>query len=318
MLRRRVLQAAGALLGVGALGAGGFAIYDRRQRFSRPAERGIGDHRVPWSAGAPRLVIARGGDATRSTRAAIEQLGGMRLFVTPGDVVLVKPNVAWDRTPLQAANTHPAVVAEIVRACRDAGAGRIIVTDCPVKEARETFQRSGILEAATQAGAEVVLPEQSRYQTVKLSERLGTWGVLEPFVEATKIINVPVAKHQPLCRLAAGMKNWIGITTERRMTFHTDIHLSIAELAALMRPTLTVVDAWRVIMRNGPRGGNLADVKEVGAVAASVDPVAVDAWACTLLEGGSQQLPEYLHVGERMGLGSVDYRSLGPVEIQTG
>ncbi|MBI4704314.1 MAG: DUF362 domain-containing protein, partial [Deltaproteobacteria bacterium] len=281
--RRRVLQAAGTLLGGGALAAGGYVAYDWRQRFGRPAERQIPDHRVALPAGTPRMVIAYGADPALAVRAAIERVGGMMRFVAPGDVVLIKPNVGWERTVLQAANTHPDVVAELVRACRAAGASRVMVSDCPVNEARSTFERSGVLRAAGDAGAEVVLPEDSRYQTVRISERLGTWDVLEPFVAATKIINAPVAKHNPLSRVTGGMKNWIGITTQRRMSFHTDIHRSIAELAALMRPTLTVLDASRVLMRNGPQGGNLADVKDIGAVAASVDPVAVDAWACGLL-----------------------------------
>jgi uncharacterized protein (DUF362 family) len=314
-LRRRLLQAAGALVGAGALGAAGYALWDRRQRFARAADRSIPDHRVPLPATLPPLVVAHGADPARNVRAAIERMGGMRQFVSPGDVVLVKPNVAWDRGPAQAVNTHPDVVAELVRACREAGASRVIVSDCPVKTARATFERSGILAAATRAGAEIALPEDSRLLTVKLSERLGTWDVLEPFVLATKIINAPIAKHHGLTRVTGGMKNWIGITTSRRITFHADLHNSIAELAALMRPTLTVIDASRVLMRNGPQGGNLADVKEIGAVAASIDPVAADAWACDLVGARREQLPEYLRVAERMGLGRTDFRSLGPVDI---
>ncbi|MBW2526677.1 MAG: DUF362 domain-containing protein [Deltaproteobacteria bacterium] len=316
--RRIVLKAAGGLLAAGAVGAVGYGVYDRRQRFGRDAVRTIRDHRVALPSGHPAMVVARGGTPAKNARAALERLGGMKQFVTPDDVVVVKPNIGWDSTPAQGANTHPDVVVEVVKACLDARAKRVIVTDCPVQKATAAFEKSGILRAARAAGAEVVLPAESQFLTVKLSERLGAWGVLEPFVEATKIINVPIGKHHDFTGVTGGMKNWIGITLERRMSFHGDIDRSIAELAALMLPTLTVMDASRVLMRNGPRGGNLADVKEFGALAAGTDPVALDAWACGLLDKPDEKLPGYLRLGEEAGLGRVNYRSLDPIELTVG
>jgi uncharacterized protein (DUF362 family) len=236
--------------------------------------------------------------------------------VGPSDIVVIKPNIGWDRTAEQGANTHPFVVAELVRMCREARCRRVIVSDCPVRRSRAAFERSGILAAAGAAGAEVLAPEDSRYVTVEISERLGRWDVLEPFVIATKIINVPVAKHHDLTGVTVGLKNWIGITGKARIMFHDDLERSIAELAALMRPTLTVVDASRVLMEHGPAGGSLADVKPVRAIAAGFDPVALDAWACDLFDRPVR--PGNLAIAEGMGLGRVDYASLGPVELVTG
>jgi uncharacterized protein (DUF362 family) len=249
-------------------------------------------------------------------RAAVERLGGMSLFVNPADVVLVKPNIGWDRTAEQGANTHPEVVAEVVRLCREAKAGRVIVCDCPVQNARGAFERSGILAAANGAGAEVILPEHSRYRTVQVSARLGAWDVLEPFVLATKIINVPVAKHHPLTGVTCGLKNWFGVTAVQRMLLHQDVQRAIAELAALMRPTMTIVDASRVLMENGPAGGNPNDVKPVRTIAAGIDPVALDAWAVQLFP--KQPAPASLGFAAEMGLGNVDYQALAPIEIVAG
>jgi len=316
--RRWLLRVGLGLAGTGALAAGGVALYDRGRRFWREAERSIPDHRVDLPSSLPRMVVAHGTDAARNVRGALERLGGIGRFVTPSDVVLIKPNVGWERTPEQAANTQPEVVAALVRACREAGASRVIVSDCPVGRPRRCFERSGILRAAEDAGAEVVLADGSRYHTVRLSDRLGTWDVLEPYVIATKIINAPVVKHHNLSQMTGGMKNWIGITDRSRMSFHSDLDRSIAELAALMRPTLTVLDASRVLMRHGPEGGNPADVKPVNALAASVDPVATDAWASEVLGATSATLPRFLMLAEEMGLGRSDYRALGPVEITTG
>jgi uncharacterized protein (DUF362 family) len=313
-----VLQVSGGLLAAGAVAAGGYWGYGRHQRFGREALHTIPDHRVKRPATAPRMVIAHGQDPAQTVRAAVARMGGIAAFVIPGETVLIKPNIGWRRAPEQGANTHPEVVAELVRACKAARAGRVIVSDCPVQNSRAAFVTSGIYRAALLAGAEVIVPEESRHLPVQISKRLGTWDVLEPFVVADKIINVPVAKHHSETWATGGMKNWIGITLKLRMMFHNDIHQSIAELAALMRPTLTVLDASRVLMRNGPQGGGRADVKQLNTVAASLDPVAVDAWGCSLLGTRRDKLPPYLKIGERMGLGQTDWKGLSPLELTTG
>lgn len=313
--RRRVLIGGGAVLSAGALGVGGWLSYGVHQRFGRDALATIPDHRVALPSTVPKMVIARGPNPGVNARAAIDRLGGIRRFVSREDVVLVKPNIGWDRVPAQAANTHPDVVAEVVRLCVEAGPKRVIVSDCPVSEARKSFELSGITKAASLAGAEVILPEESRYHQVKISPRLGTWDILEPFVIATKIINVPVGKHHNLTGVTAGLKNWLGITTKLRMQFHGDINRSIAELAALMRPTLTVLDATRVLMAAGPQGGNLQDVQSLNTVAVGTDPVALDAWAFSLFGRAPQEHSPALIYAEEMGLGIVDFKSHQPVEL---
>jgi uncharacterized protein (DUF362 family) len=315
--RRRVLIGGGAVVAAGAFAGGGFLTYDRYRRFGRDAEAFIRDHRVELPASVPPIVIAHGADPAINVRTAIDRMGGMGRFIAPDDVVVVKPNIGFDRAPDQAANTHPEVVAEVARLCVAEKPRRVIVCDCPVAESRRAFERSGIMRAALEVGAEVVLPEESSYHTVELSQRLGAWDVLEPFVAATKIINVPVAKHHNLTNTTAGMKNWIGITGKLRVMFHTDLDRSIAELAALMRPTLTVVDASRVLMETGPSGGSLSAVKQVGAVAVGVDPVALDAWAYSLWGTGPEDLPALFDLAESMGLGRAALYLDAPVEIVT-
>lgn len=316
--RRRVVIGGGAVVAAGALAGGGFLTYDRYRRFGRDAESFIRDHRIELPPSVPPIVIAHGADPALTVRAAIDRMGGMGLYVGRDDIVVVKPNIGWDRTPNQAANTHPEVVAEVARLCLESKPRRVIVCDCPVAESRRAFERSGIMQAALEVGAEVVLPEESTYHTVKISPRLGTWDVLEPFVVATKIINVPVAKHHSLTSTTAGMKNWIGITGKLRVMFHNDLDHSIAELAALMRPTLTVVDASRVLMETGPQGGSLGAVKQVGAVAVGVDPVALDAWAYSLWGVGPNELPPLFELAEGMGLGRAALYADAPMEIVTG
>ena len=191
----------------------------------------------------------------------------------------MKPNIGWDRTPEQAANTNPRIVAEIVRQCWNAGAKRVIVTDVSCNDPRRCFQRSGIAEASRREGAEVVLPDPARFKDVDLQgEVLRDWPVFDPFLNADKIINVPIAKHHSLTGTTLGMKNWYGILGGPRHQLHQKIHESLVDLADFIRPTLTIIDCYRVLIRNGPTGGNLDDVVLKKTLVAGTDPVALDAY----------------------------------------
>ncbi len=268
------------------------------------------------SASKPDMAIARTGtDPTILTRAAIDAIGGMRRFIDRGDVVTIKPNIGWDRTPVHAANTNPLVVAELVRLTLDAGASNVIVTDASCNEPNRCFQRSGIWKAAYDAGAEVILPVAHRFRSMRMGGQvLDEWPIFRPLVDVDKVINVPIAKHHNLAKFTAGMKNWYGLLGGRRNRLHQSIDVSIADLATFMQPTLTVVDATRVLMRNGPQGGNIADAKELHTVIASIDQVAADAFACQLIGVDREKIP-YLVMGHERGLGTMFWENLRKVEV---
>jgi uncharacterized protein (DUF362 family) len=246
---------------------------------------------------------------------AIGALGGMKRFISRGDVVVVKPNIGWDRLPVHAANTNPFVVAEVVRLAYDAGAKNVIVTDASCNDARHCFARSGIEQAASDMGAEVIPPAQHRFRNMNLKgELLREWPVYAALIEADMLINVPIAKKHNLAKYTGGMKNWYGALGGRRNRLHQSIDRSIVDLATFLRPTLTILDAVRVLVRNGPQGGNIADTKELLTVAASTDPVAVDALGCELLGLLHTDVP-YMAMAEANGLGTTAYESLHPVEV---
>ncbi|HMA95774.1 MAG TPA: DUF362 domain-containing protein [Polyangiaceae bacterium] len=313
--RRQILLYGGMTTAVASVaGLGYWAFWDRTFG-SRAA--GMPDHRVTLPSTAPTIVVARGQDAGKNVAAALARFGGMGEFVGKADRVLIKPNMGWNSAPAQAANTHPGVVAALVHACRDAGAQEIWVTDVPVDDAKDSFGRSGIHRAALEAGAKVILPQQSRYIQIPIPGMPGTWPLLELFTQADKIINVPVAKAHSLTSVSAGMKNWFGVLGSQRMMLHTNIDAALAGLTEMMKPTLTVVDAMRVLMRGRPGGGDLGNVKQVGAVAVSVDPVAADAWAATAV-GVPVGKVRGLVLAEQRNLGHADLRTVSLVEIVTG
>jgi uncharacterized protein (DUF362 family) len=272
------------------------------------------DLRVP--AELPQLVVARNdADPAALVRKAVAALGGMKRFISRGDIVVVKPNIGWDRTPIHAANTNPQVVAEVVRLAYDAGAKRVVVTDASCNEPNRCFQRSGIWKAAYDVGADVILPAAHRFRGMRLrGEVLDDWPVYTPLVDADKIINVPVAKHHNLARYTAAMKNWYGSLGGRRNRLHQNIDVSIADLAQFIQPTLTIVDANRVLMRNGPQGGNVADAKDMHTVIATTDQVAADAYGCQLIGRTADEIP-YIKMGHERGLGTMHWQSLRLAEV---
>ena len=312
--RRAVLLGAGGVaLGIAGLAtAAGVRVV--RGGVSAAPPGTIPDHRVAVPSTTPKLVVARGPSPVSNLSAALGRIGGMRALISPKDIVLIKPNIGWDRTPAQAANTDPDLVAAIARACVDCGAKEVIVTDVACNDAERSFLRSGIADAARKAGARVLLPSEVETRAVAIPGKPGVWTMLEPYVRATKVINVPVAKHHGLATLTAGMKNWFGLVKNDRLVLHAGLAASIVGLASLMRPTLTIVDATRVLVRNGPSGGNLGDVKKLGALALSLDPVAVDAWAATEL-GFDPASIEYIQLAAQWGLGTANFASLSPVEL---
>jgi uncharacterized protein (DUF362 family) len=269
------------------------------------------DLRVPADGTAPEFFVATGEtDPTALTEKALAALGSLSRFIRPGEVVLIKPNIGWARTPAQAANTNPNVVAAIVRAALKAGAKRVIVADSSCDSPAGAYEKSGIANMASDAGAEVVLPSPSLFRDTPVKGRqIDTWPVFSPVLDADRVINVPIAKHHRLGTITCALKNWFGIVAGDRHRLHADIDVSIADLNRFLRPTLTVVDATRVLVRNGPRGGNLDDTEEKNTVIASVDPVAADAYACTLL-GAKPESVLHLVTAQAEGLGVVDWKKL--------
>jgi uncharacterized protein (DUF362 family) len=262
------------------------------------------------AASLPDLGVAHGDAPAASVQAAIEAVGGIRRFVSRGDIVVVKPNIGWDRTPEYAANTNPEVVAAVVRLCVGAGAKRVKVFDHPVSDARRTYRQSGIADAAAAAGAEVSFIDDRKFKEMKVGgQTLKTWPLYTEAVEADKLINVPIAKVHGTSRLTLGLKNLMGVMGGWRGRIHQRIDESLAELTAFVKPSLTILDAVRILTANGPQGGRLGDVRKLDLVIAGADPVAVDAFGATLFGLKPADLG-FVRIAHEMGLGAMHLEKL--------
>jgi len=316
MERRDFLKRTGSAVALAAATGGTGLVFHNRDTSRRQSVFvKTASFEVPPDPTLPTLTSATNTDPAAALNAALEAVGGIGRFVHAGERVVVKPNVGWDRTPAQGANTHPALVSEMVRLCLGAGAAQVIVSDVSCNDPRRSFLRSGVREAGEAAGARVLLPSTEDFLEVDLGGVvLKKWPVLRHFVEADRLINMPVAKQHSLTRCTAGMKNLYGILGGRRNRLHQDIDQSIVDLAAFVRPTLTVLDATRVLVRGGPQGGSLDDVLIENTVCCSTDPVAADSRAAEFLGLDGRQVG-HIALAARSGLGSMDYRAAGYKEI---
>jgi uncharacterized protein (DUF362 family) len=234
----------------------------------------------------------------------------MKRFISKGDIVVVKPNIGWDRTPEYAATTNPEVVSAVVRLCYEVGAKQVKVFDRSVVDPRRCYKQSGIADAASAVGGIISYVDERKFRELKLPGiALKSWPLYTEIIEADKIINIPIAKAHSLSTLTLGMKNWMGIMGGSRGRIHQRIEGSLVDVAMTIKPALIVLDAVRILTANGPQGGDLADVKQLNTVIAGTDQVAVDAFGATLfgLKGANIG---YVVAGYKAGLGTMDLSKL--------
>ncbi len=282
-----------------AAGAGlwGYVSYSE-EPIRRKSERiyTFKSYQMPASKDHPSMVITRGNDVQKMAAAAVDKLGSMSRFINPGDRVLIKPNVGWDRQPEQAANTSPVLVGAVVDLCRKAGASEVWVTDVSINDPYRSFARSGIEEAVQKSGGRIRFTTQNDFVLTDLKGKaLQVWPVSRFYHEVDKVINLPIVKHHSLSGCTIAMKNWYGVLGGRRNRLHQDINTSIADLAAT--------------------GGNLSDVSVENTIIAGLDEIALDSYSLRFLDLKAEDVP-FLSMGEKRGIGVTDWKSLDYVEVK--
>jgi len=260
---------------------------------------------------SPELAAIKGKDYEKTLRTAIDMLGGIGKFIKKGDRVVIKPNIAWNRAPEMAANTNPEVVAGLVKLCKKAGAKEILVFDRTCDNPYRSYKKSGIKDAAKKAGAKVVYVNKvsdKLYKRVKIpkGKYLKESLVCKYILEADKIINVPVAKVHSSAGLTIALKNWMGTTGDRRRYWHLDLHNAIADYANIMKPTLTVIDATRVMVEKGPTGGRLEYVRKKDLIIVSTDQLLADVYAAKKIFNKTPKDIKYLENAYKLDVGEIN------------
>ncbi len=262
------------------------------------------------------LSVVVGDDPGKSVRKAIELLGGIKRYVKSGSTVLIKPNASWNRTPELAVNTNPDVVGAVVSLCRQAGAKKVIVADNTLHDAEKSYVRNGIGEAVRKAGGEIVLMEKTDFVEVDMKgELLNKWPVYKGALDADVIINIPIAKHHFVSKVTFGMKNLMGLIDGDRGSLHNNIDQAIVDMANFFKPQLTIIDAYRIMYKNGPKGNGLNDVKLTRTIIASHDIVAADSRAARLFGLKGTDIPHIIGGGQ-IGLGTHDLSKIKTKETK--
>lgn len=301
-LRFLASSALGLSLGQGC-GPGGKPSFSAKKPKASSLERG--------------LSIVQGEDPKVITKACLESLGGMKALVSKGDVVVVKPNIGFDRHPEQAATTNPEVVAAVVEMCLDAGAKRVKVFDRSCNDPRICYDRSGIAKAARNAGAEVSYVNDNAFVSIAIPQgkSMDSWTLYKDAIECDVLINIPVAKHHSSATLTMGMKNLMGIIGGTRPLWHLNLHQRIADLSTVAGVDLVILDAYRILKDHGPTGGLLKDVRLVKQVIAGTDPVAVDSYGASLFGLQSHQV-SYIKKAHELGIGEEDLQKVPIKRLQ--
>jgi uncharacterized protein (DUF362 family) len=282
-----------------------FAVAPLVGRPSLVVVRSTPVHREQYNSSDEELN-AREVQAFKMVKAALDAMGGVSRFIQRGDVVVLKPNVAFDKNPDLAATTQPDTVAAVTRLCLGAGARKVIVADNPINNPESCFYKTKVGEAAVRAGADLMLPKDSYFEQLYVGGETitGTWRMFyRPFRSATKVIGISPVKDHNLCKATVTTKNWYGLLGNPRNQFHQNIHGIISDFALMMNPTLVIADGRKLLMRNGPTGGSLNDVKHGDTIVVGTDQTAVDSWCVTkLLERARDQII-YLDKAIARGLG---------------
>jgi uncharacterized protein (DUF362 family) len=253
------------------------------------------------------LVAVKGGEPALMFDKAMEAFGGIANWVKKGQTVLIKPNIGWDVVPERAANTNPLLVKRVVEHCVQAGARQVYVFDNTCDKWDRCYANSGIEQAVKDAGGTLVPGNtESYYQEVDIpgGKQLKKAKVHELVLESDVFINMPVLKSHGSAKLTISMKNLMGVVWDRMYWHRNDLQQCIADYATFAKkPTLNVVDAYRVMLKNGPRGVSEADVSLMKSLIVSPDMVAADAAATKLFGNSVDDIP-YIGIAESMGIGT--------------
>jgi len=292
-----------------------------RRAFLKAASTGL----AVGLAGRPLGVLAApdydlgvvSGDPAAATRKVVEVLGGMSRFVARGDRVALKPNMSFASGPERASNTHPAVVYTVAQMCLEAGAAEVLIVDNPLQAADLCLRRAGVAEACQGLKHTYVrmFTDRKFYREIpvprgKLLDRV---EVIKEVLDSQVLICLPQAKSHSNTGVSMGIKGLMGLIWDR-WSFHSryDINQALADLATVLRPRLTILDATRALASGGP--GGPGEVVKPNLVIAGTDPVAVDAFGVGVTPWYGQRFTgrqvEHLLAASQRGLGRIDVETL--------
>jgi uncharacterized protein (DUF362 family) len=257
------------------------------------------------------------GEPSSATKKALEALGGISRFVKKGQRIVLKPNMSFSNPPDLGSTTHPLVVAALAQACIEAGAKEVLVLDHTLRRAELCLERTGIRDACKEIkGVHVLALQEKKFFreiSVPRGKVLERVEVMKEVLDSEVLINVPVAKSHSATGVSLGIKGLMGLIWDRE-SFHSQYNMSqaLADLATVIKPQLTILDATRALASGGP--GGPGNVMKPNLIIAGIDPVAVDSYGVTIAPWYGQNFKgrqvEHLLAAHQRGLGKIDLDQL--------
>ena len=257
------------------------------------------------------------GDPAKAVLKAVNLLGGINRFVEKGQRVVIKPNMSFAKTPDEASNTNPLVVATVAKACIEAGAKNVLILDHTLQKAELCLERSGIRKScrSIERTYVIALNDEKFYQSVSVPQGkvIKHLKIMEEVMRCDVFINLPTAKSHSATGVSLGMKGLMGVVWNREY-FHSkvDLHQAIADLSSVVKPALTIIDASRALITGGPAGPG--KVEELNTVITGVDPVAVDTYGVSIAKWYNKKFEasniKHIMAAHRMGLGNINLDKL--------
>ena len=280
-------------------------------------------------AGLPDMVAIHGGTAADMFEKGIAEMGGMSRFVKKGQTVVIKPNIGWDRPPEYGANTDPGLVAKIVKHCFDAGAKEVFCFDHTCgNDWDNRYKVSGIAAAVESNGGKMVPGNtENMYepQIVPKGVSLKDCKVHKLAINPDVFINIPVLKHHGGAKITCALKNYMGCIWDRQWWHRNNMPQCIADYASYQKTTLTIVDAYRVMLEHGPRGKSpefspIAKYQLISTDIVAADVAATQIFA-SVAKATGMGVPyklddiKYIEAAEKLGVGTTDLSKLNVKRI---
>jgi len=220
--------------------------------------------------------IQSDGDLPQDIGRAVSAIGGFQKLVAPGDTILVKPNFNTSDPP--PASSDPHFVKVVIELLYEHGAGQVILGESSMfrLSTRDTLRQAGMLQAAEEAGAQVVAFDEEEWVSVQTGGRyLKKVALARAGLEANKIVYVCCLKTHRYADFTMSLKLAMGFVRSRdRLAMHARrLREKLVDLNLAIAPDLVIMDGRRCFISGGPSEGEL---REPNLILASGDRIAID------------------------------------------
>lgn len=237
-----------------------------------------------------------------------ELIGGMESLITPGDTVMLKPNLLTDVDYKTGATTNPNVIFAVADICKEVGAKKVIIAEGAAigNDTDKVYKALGIDELSKKHGCILVnlLKDEFQYHINPLAKNMKRIRLPKTFLESNVIINLPVMKTHDALAVTLGLKNMKGIVhNSDKKRFHKwNLAQSVVDLGHLALPELTIMDGTVALEGMGPVVGKPVGL---GLILASTDTIALDR-VCLEIMGIKLNEVDYIRMAGEQGLGNTD------------